>query len=275
MKRALKRISDIWIAEATVLAVIAINAVAMLVSSLFECGTVSHSVCNNIDVACVVFFIIETLIKINRKGIHGYWKSNWNKFDFIIVLMSLPVFVEHFIEIQGFGVVLIFRLGRLFRLFRLLMFVPNIEHMVNGTVRALKASIGVFIALLLFNLIFAIGATILFGQIAPEYFGNPFLSIYSTFKVFTVEGWYDIPDLIAERANSDLLIVVVRSYFVIVVLVGGILGLSLANAVFVDEMTMDNTKELEDKIDKLITEMIEIKKSINSSTRSQDEQEHT
>ena len=41
-------------------------------------------------------------------------------------------------------------------------------------------------------------------------------------------------------------------YFVVAVAIGGLLGLSLANAVFVDEMTMDNTDELEAKIDRLI-----------------------
>jgi len=45
-------------------------------------------------------------------------------------------------------------------------------------------------------------------------------------------------------------------------LMGGIFGMSLANAVFVDEMTMDNNLELEQKIDRLqeqiqaLTEML-------------------
>ena len=43
--------------------------------------------------------------------------------------------------------------------------------------------------------------------------------------------------------------------FVLAVLIGGILGLSLANAVFVDEMMMDNTEVLERKIDALTEEV--------------------
>ena len=39
------------------------------------------------------------------------------------------------------------------------------------------------------------------------------------------------------------------------VLIGGILGLSLANAVFVDEMMMDNTEVLERKVDTLTDEV--------------------
>ena len=37
--------------------------------------------------------------------------------------------------------------------------------------------------------------------------------------------------------------------------IGGILGLSLANAVFVDEMMMDNTEYLERKVDALTEEI--------------------
>jgi len=49
--------------------------------------------------------------------------------------------------------------------------------------------------------------------------------------------------------------VLARVYFVMAVIIGGIIGLSLANAVFVDEMTMDNTVKLETKVDKLLDEV--------------------
>ena len=48
-------------------------------------------------------------------------------------------------------------------------------------------------------------------------------------------------------------------YFIIVVLTGGILGLSLVNSIFVDSMISDNNDELEKKIDNLdikVTELI-------------------
>jgi len=50
-----------------------------------------------------------------------------------------------------------------------------------------------------------------------------------------------------------------RFFFVLIVLIGGIFGMSLANAVFVDEMTMDNNKELEAKIDTLQDEITRIR----------------
>lgn len=259
MKEFYHKVQEIWISEHLVLGVIVINAIALLAHSMCPEGSFMAKVSTHVDICCVVFFIIEAYIKIRNEGMRKYWSSWWNKFDFVIVLISLPVFLEPFIGLQGFATILILRLGRLFRLFRLMIFIPDLDHMFAGIARALKASIGVFAGLLIFNLIFAIGATILFGHYAPEHFGNPLLSIYSTFKIFTVEGWYDVPDIIAQRADNVALALLVRAYFVIVVVVGGILGLSLANAIFVDQMTMDNTAELETRVEKLTEEVRELK----------------
>jgi voltage-gated sodium channel len=48
------------------------------------------------------------------------------------------------------------------------------------------------------------------------------------------------------------------------VLVGGVLGLSLANAVFVDEMMMDNTADLEAKVDALAEEIRALRRDLDA-----------
>jgi voltage-gated sodium channel len=48
------------------------------------------------------------------------------------------------------------------------------------------------------------------------------------------------------------------------VLIGGILGLSLANAVFVDEMMMDNTEILERKVDTLTEEVRRLREDLKT-----------
>ena len=55
--------------------------------------------------------------------------------------------------------------------------------------------------------------------------------------------------------------ILVRGYFVLAVLVGGILGLSLTNAVFVDEMTADNNDRLEQMVSDLREELADNQKS--------------
>jgi len=92
------------------------------------------------------------------------------------------------------------------------------------------------------------GATFLFGDLAPEYFGNPLESWYALFKVFTVEGWYEIPDALYERSGAATWALGLRLYYIFAVFLGGIMGFALANAVFVDEMTADNTELVENLV---------------------------
>lgn len=155
-----------------------------------------------------------------------------------------------FLNTGEFAIILILRIGRLLRFFKLARFIPNQEKLWSGIKRAIAASIGFLVTLCLYNFILAIGAAYLFADIHPEHFGDPWISVYSMFKVFTVEGWYEIPDAIAQK-SSPLMGVVARCYFIFTVLTGGIIGLSIANAVFVDEMVMDNTDSIENKIDEL------------------------
>ena len=110
------------------------------------------------------------------------------------------------------------------------------------------------------------GANALFGDVAPKHFGDPLKSAYTLFKVFTVEGWYEIPEEMAANGEDGGLVNMVRGYFVFAVFTGGILGLSLANAVFVDEMIADNNDRLEKMVTNLREEL--------ADKREQDETAH-
>ena len=81
-----------------------------------------------------------------------------------------------------------------------------------------------------------------------------------------MEGWYEIPDEIMERSkeqgNSPLWGVVARIYFIGSVLAMGIIGISLANAIFIDEMTADNTHAVERKVDALHEEIRALRKEL-------------
>jgi voltage-gated sodium channel len=257
----MRQLVDRLVSDRLVMTVIVLNAIALVLHEMAARGTPVRALWFWVDYLCVIFFLVEALMKIGRDGWPSYWASAWNKFDFSVVVVSLPALLGPFFDVSQFAFVLILRLGRLFRLFRVLRFIPNLDHLVMGVRRALRASIGVFLALLLINLILAVVATLLFRDIDPEHFGNPVSSGYSIFQVFTVEGWNDIAEQLEERAESasptrtKLLVAGTRLFFVAAVLIGGILGLSLANAVFVDEMMMDNTEALERKVDILTEEL--------------------
>ena len=266
----MRRWVDWFVSDRLVLSIIVLNATALVLHEMAAPDTPAAMIWFWIDYVCVVFFLVEALVKIRRDGWGAYWANTWNKFDFSVVVVSLPALLGPFVDLSQFAFVLILRLGRLFRLFRVLRFIPNLDHLVLGIRRALRASIGVFLGLLLINLILAVMATLLFRDLDPEHFGNPVTSGYSIFQVFTVEGWNDIAEGLEERAKESsvsdprLLIAGTRIFFVAAVLIGGILGLSLANAVFVDEMMMDNTEILERRIDGLTDEIKRLRNDLKT-----------
>ena len=55
-------------------------------------------------------------------------------------------------------------------------------------------------------------------------------------------------------------------YFIVSVGTGGLLGLSLANAIFVDEMTLDNNMKLEEMIEELTAEIKDLKSQISTKS---------
>jgi voltage-gated sodium channel len=257
------------VGDRIVMGVILLNTLALFLHEMAERGTAVRAMWFWIDYACVVFFIAEVLIKVRLGGWRRYWASGWNRFDLSVVVASLPAVLSPVAALQGFAFVLVLRLGRLFRLFRILRFIPNLDHVVLGVRRALAASVGVFLALLLIDFILAMGATLLFRDVDPAHFGNPLRASYSIFQVFTLEGWYEYPEHIGQIAQSNptttdpgLVIIGARVFFVVAVIIGGILGLSLANAVFVDQMMMDNTYPLEAKVDQLAEELRKVREEL-------------
>ncbi|MGB0864009.1 MAG: ion transporter [Saprospiraceae bacterium] len=244
-------LGDFIINEKVILTVIIMNAVViflMAFPSLEE-----HFTLINLDNIFVLYFLIEAIVKIRRLGFKDYWSINWNRFDFLIVVCTLPLLLARFIPIaDSIHIITLFRLFRLMRLIRFFQFVPNLQHILVGLARAFKASIFVFVMLLFMNFVFAVLTTYLFRNSLPMYFGDPILSSFTIFQMFTLEGWNEIPQAISAQTDlSNFQINLAKFYFAMVVLLGGVFGMSIANAIFVDEMTMDNNSNLEKKIDSL------------------------
>jgi voltage-gated sodium channel len=204
-------------------------------------------------------FIFELFIKLKSLGTKQYFSSNWNKLDFILIVISVPALVTFIFNLSMLDVsfLLVFRVLRVFKAFRFLKFIPNVDQLVAGIQRALKTSVFVIIGFVTYIFIVGILSFYLFNSSGSEYFKSPMIALYSTFKIFTVEGWYEIPEeIIAYYSNISSFFIYL--YFIIVVLTGGIFGLSLVNSIFVDAMVSDNNDELENKIDNLDIKVTEL-----------------
>ena len=291
----MKLLRKLFLSERNILIAIIINA---LVLCLLYFPEFEHDpTLIFIDHIFIFFFLLEALVKIRVLGARKYFNSGWNRFDFFIVILSLPSLLMNIFPLPDTSLLMILRLLRLARLVRFIHFIPNLSKVIIGLGRAIKASVFVLGALLFLNFLLAIFTCHFYAKIVPEHFGNPLISSYSIFQMFTVEGWNEIPATIAEKLEANalkeaeeqagiiigktaenienskvykdglivaqrksaILVGLTRFYFVLVVLVGGIFGMSLANAVFVDEMTMDNNDAIEQRIEDLHQEISELK----------------
>ncbi|MEM9835886.1 MAG: ion transporter [Bacteroidota bacterium] len=259
-------LKNFFLSERNMLLAVVINA--LLICAMYFPSLKHNSWLEWIDIGFILLFVVEAGVKIYEHGLKGYFENYWNRFDFTIVVLSLPTLLVPFADVPDTGFFIVLRLFRIVRIARLLRFVPNMQHILKGLGRALKASVFVLAALIFLVFILAILTCHFYGEMVPNYFGDPLISIYSIFQLFTLEGWYEIPNAIATKTDSSYLIGATRLYFGFIVLLGGVFGMSLANAVFVDEMTMDNNEDLENKIDELGQQIAELKEMIKKTKES-------
>jgi voltage-gated sodium channel len=252
----------LFISDKFILWIILLNAITIFLQG-FEIEPGYLSLIRIADNLFTVIFLAEMIVKIREYGFTGYWKGNWNKFDAILIVLATPSLVLWVFNLDNVGLqfLLVFRIARVFKFFRFIKFIPNVDKLIKGINQALKASVIVIIGFFIYNFVVSIITCFLYKNIAPDYFGNPIQSFYSIFKIFTVEGWYEIPDLIAGKTNV-VVAFLSKVYFILILLTGGIFGLSLVNSIFVDAMVSDNNEDLEKKVDALTSEISKLRERI-------------
>ena len=211
------------------------------------------------DNLLTLLFLLEAALKLVHYRPAAYFRDGWNVFDFSLVLLAMPSLAIWALGLDFLGLdfLLVFRVLRVFKFFRVLRFIPDIEHLMRGVARAARSSVLILFAFFVFNFIVSVLSFSFYRHLAPEYFSDPLLAFYSTFKVFTVEGWYEIPDAIAENSSPSVAFFT-RVYFIALLFGGGIFGLSLINSIFVDNMLSDNTEALEKQVERLETKVDEL-----------------
>ncbi len=253
-----KILNRLFTEDKAVAVAITFNAIVLFLLSFDELNPY-HSLLTIIDSLFLFYFLLEAILKIRQLGWKGYISKNWNKFDFIILVFSFPSIILLFEEsMPDVSILFVFRIVRLVRFFKFLRFIPNIEELIQGLSRAFRASVFVLLAFFIYMFVISMISCRIFSESSPEYFANPLISFYTIFKVFTIEGWYEIPENIPSEDKLTSFFIIL--YFIIIVVSGGLFGLSIVNAIFVDEMVSDNNDGmlaridvLEGKIDKLLS----------------------
>lgn len=146
----------------------------------------------------VFFFCVELLIRIYSRTWWPFIMDNWNKFDFLLVVLSiLDTFVLEYIS-DGSGslsALRVLRVLRVARVLRLLRFFRPLWLLVIGALDAMRALLWAWVLISILIYIFAILLTRTVGfphkadAEIDRYFGNILYSSFTLFQVMTLEGW--------------------------------------------------------------------------------------
>lgn len=261
----MRRIQQIFLNDFFILYLIIANALLIFIQEFALKG----NILDYFEPIFTILFIVEMAIKINANGYSKYISDGWNKLDFVLIIISIPSLAVIFYNDNALqlNIFLTLRVFRVFKFFRLIRFFPNVSSLVSSIQRALKSSYFVIFGFFLLVFIVSLITCSLYKNIAPEYFGNPLDSFYSIFRIFSIEGWYEIPDLIAAR-TSPIIGLFSKLYFIILLLCGGIIGLSLVNSIFVDAMVSDNNDELQKEVSQLSNKIEILTKKIDEINNS-------
>ena len=143
---------------------------------------------HNLDFLILGIFTIEAILKlIAYRG--DYFKDSWNVFDFIIVVICWAAL---FMPNINAGIVAVFRLARVLRVFRLVSALPKLRILVDAMLKSIPSMAYVGILLFLLFYIYGVMGVFLFKVNDPIRFGDLGTSILTLFQITTMEGWTDI-----------------------------------------------------------------------------------
>lgn len=166
--------------------------VVVIILSALAIGAKSYDIPQVMRIALVFldhlvtfYFVTEILVRYFADGGRAFWRRGWNIFDFIIVAASL-------IPVDESEYALLARLLRLFRVMRLIFFVPQLRMMVEALIAAMPRMS--YIALMMFVIFYIYGAAgnLFFSEINSMLWGDVGVSMLTLFRVATLEDWTDV-----------------------------------------------------------------------------------
>lgn len=222
-----------------------------------------------LNLLCTLIFLLEMIAKHIKLGFRGYWTNLQNIFDGTLVVLAMSVIFSRLLSIMpDMSVFMVLRVLRVFRIFRILKAFKDLKVIGKNFLGAMRKCSGLFASFGIIILVIALLCCSLYKKEAPEYFGDPFSAIYTVFRLFTVEGWYEIPDTIATRVDG-FAPSFARLFFATLLIFGGVIGMSLINSVFVDEMVSDNNDDMKQDIRELRQQVADLNAKIDQLIQHQ------
>jgi voltage-gated sodium channel len=185
LRQRLLAIRDNKVFELFVISVIILSSVAIGVKT-YALSPTAQRVLEVLDYGVTLFFLVEILIRLAAEPkLKDFFSKGWNVFDFTIVVISL-------IPLDDSEYALLARILRLFRVMRLISFIPELRLLVNALLKALPRMGYVGLLMFIIFYVYAVVGNILFEKINPVLWGDLGISLLTLFRVATFEDWTDV-----------------------------------------------------------------------------------
>lgn len=154
-----------------------------------------YGLAKTIEIGNFIFisiFALEAVLKLIGLGLRFYFLDTWNRFDFLIVILSILAMDE---DIFSFKVTAL-RIIRVARLLRMVKSSKGLKNLLKALWLSLKNIVNVAMILFLIFFTFSVAGMDLFGKIEEGEFINGdanfstfYLSIITLFRCATGEDW--------------------------------------------------------------------------------------
>ncbi|XP_051989664.1 sodium channel, voltage gated, type XII, alpha a [Xyrauchen texanus] len=197
--------------DITIMMLIILNMITMMVET-DEQSARMESILNNINLAFIVIFTTECLIKIFALRCY-FFTISWNIFDFVVVILSIigivlaDIIEKYFVSPTLFRVIRLARIGRVLRLIRA---AKGIRTLLFALMMSLPALFNIGLLLFLVMFIYAIFGMANFAYVKKqggiddmfnfETFGN---SMICLFQITTSAGWDNLLDPILNNSPEE------------------------------------------------------------------------
>jgi len=210
-----------------------------------------------LDYLVTIYFVIELIIKMTAEDkFLNFFKSGWNIFDFVIVMITL-------MPLENSSFAAIARLLRVFRVLRLFTARPELKSIIDMLIRAIPSIVDIVILLFIIFYIYAIMGSFIFADMPSGLWDNFLVAMLTLFRVFTFEDWTDVMYETMEVYPWSWV------FFVSFIIIAAFVFFNLFVAVIIGEMQKIQDKQVKDeihedsrKIDILLEEVRELRKMV-------------
>lgn len=238
-----------------VVAVIVFNAVILGLQTYDDLPGTIHRLIEPLDGLCLAFFAVEVLIRMAsyRFNLRAFFRDPWNVFDVLVIVLGyLPWLRANPTAL---------RMVRLARIARVARIMPDFRVLVSGLRIAAPPALSLLALTALLCYLYAVLGYMLFGRLAPQYFGNLGEGMLTLFTLLTLEGWnsvlYDLREVSPWALPYVISFLLIGTYVVINLVIGIVIN-SLERAYkerdraeTVDPQLSDMIDELQDVIERL------------------------